>query len=65
MASTNEEPTPRAQRMIATCHTDPGACPVSGIPFTGTYYAAPEPPLFRGVCMGCEQPITDLVPVAS
>lgn len=63
MAAAEEDPMPRSQRMIATCHTDPNVCSASGIPFIGTYYAAPEPPTYRGICMGCEQQITDLKPV--
>ncbi|MGW7090116.1 hypothetical protein ACWGH2_42405 [Streptomyces sp. NPDC054871] len=56
---------PQSQRMIAICHTDPNVCAVSGKPSVGTYYAAPEPPTYRGACMECGQPITDLVPVTA
>ncbi|MFE0058650.1 hypothetical protein [Streptomyces sp. NPDC059003] len=61
MEATEEEAMPHSQRMIAICRT--AACAANGIPYPGTYYAAPEPPIYRGVCMGCGQPITDLVPV--
>jgi hypothetical protein len=65
MAATEEEPMPTSQRMIAVCHTPPDKCPVSGRPFEGTYYAAPEPPTYRGICMICGASITDLVSVSA
>jgi hypothetical protein len=55
----DEEPTP--VMMIATCRT-PG-CPMDGVGITAAFYANSAPPIYRGQCAQCEQPVTDLVPV--
>ncbi|MFG2022299.1 hypothetical protein [Streptomyces sp. NPDC048825] len=46
--------------MVATCHTE--GCRAEGVPFHGEYYPNAVRPTYRGVCMPCGQPITDLVP---
>ncbi|GHH21972.1 hypothetical protein [Streptomyces lanatus] len=60
MAALDDEVEPEAAIMVATCHT--AGCPAEGEPCVGTYYANAEPPIYRGMCMPCGQPITDLVP---
>lgn len=47
--------------MTATCRTP--ECPVAGRPFTAIFYANAEPPIYRGICMRCGQPFTDLEPL--
>jgi hypothetical protein len=44
--------------LTAVCRT-PG-CRAEGIPFEGVYFENLEPPLYRGQCGLCGQPITDL-----
>ncbi|MFD3618727.1 hypothetical protein ACFWWT_26500 [Streptomyces sp. NPDC058676] len=44
--------------LTAVCRT-PG-CRAEGVAFEGVYFENPEPPLYRGQCGQCEQPITDL-----
>jgi hypothetical protein len=55
-----DETEPVPVTLVATCRT-PG-CPSKDQPFPGIYYANAEPPTYRGLCMGCSQPVTDLVP---
>ncbi|GAO08681.1 hypothetical protein TPA0598_04_03170 [Streptomyces lydicamycinicus] len=45
--------------LTAICRT-PG-CPAENIPFTGLYYENPEPPIYRGQCGQCGQPIETLL----
>ncbi len=42
----------------AICRTP--VCRAEGTPFEGTYFENPEPPMYRGQCGQCGQPITDL-----
>lgn len=44
--------------LIAVCRV-PG-CRAEGIPFEGVYFENLEPPLYRGQCGQCGQPITEL-----
>jgi hypothetical protein len=65
MAALDEdEPTPVEVR--ATCHTDPvpgteDPCTEKDIPHDVTCYANAAPPIYRVVCMGCMQKVTDIV----
>ncbi|MER5222835.1 hypothetical protein [Streptomyces flaveus] len=61
--SSSLEPELRPEPMVATCHTE--GCRAAGVPFHGEYYPNVVQPAFRGVCMPCGQPITDLVPANS
>ncbi|WP_405613303.1 hypothetical protein [Streptomyces sp. NBC_00076] len=44
--------------LTAICRTR--GCPAEGLPFEGTYFENPAPPMYRGQCGRCGQPITDL-----
>lgn len=44
--------------LTATCRTQ--GCPVQDRPFAAPFYANPEPPTYRGICIRCGQALTDL-----
>jgi hypothetical protein len=58
MATQDDETGPEPVTLVATCRTS--GCPSQDQPFVGTYYGNAEPPLYRGLCMGCGQPVSDL-----
>ncbi|MFF9901219.1 hypothetical protein [Streptomyces longispororuber] len=60
MSTTATEPTPESALMIATCRT-PG-CKEEGRPYRARFYANSVAPTWRGLCMSCEQTVTDIVP---
>jgi hypothetical protein len=60
MAAQIDDDVPPSVTLVATCRTV--GCPTNGISCVGTYYANSEAPIYRGLCMECGQPITDLVP---
>ena len=51
MATQDDETGPEPVTLVATCRTS--GCPSQDQPFVGTYYGNAEPPLYRGLCMGC------------
>lgn len=55
-----DDDVPASVTLVATCHTE--GCEANGIPCVGIYYANTQEPIYRGQCMQCGQPITDLVP---
>lgn len=60
MAAEVDEDVPASAMLVATCHTE--GCPAENEPCVGLYYANAEEPIYRGMCMGCGEPVTDLVP---
>ncbi|MFD9190427.1 hypothetical protein ACFWCA_19615 [Streptomyces phaeochromogenes] len=61
MTARVDEDIPSFTKLRATCRN--AVCPKSGESITGTYFPNAEPPIYRGWCGECDQPITDLVPV--
>lgn len=64
MSETYPELPPPVQ-LEAVCRG--GGCPVEGQAFPGLYYPVGDfdPPRYMGQCGRCQQPITDLRPVAN
>lgn len=54
----DEEPQP--VMMVATCHTS--GCPEAEKPIEAPFFPNTEPPLYRAVCAGCGNTVTDIVP---
>lgn len=64
MSETYPELPPPVQ-LVAVCHTD--GCTAEGEEHSGFYYPCGDfdPPRYMGQCGPCQQPITDLRPVAN
>lgn len=50
---------PQPVMKVVTCHTE--GCPKAEKAETAPFTPNVDPPIYRAVCAGCDQPVTDIV----